>query len=82
MVPLECHSGKWPVQPICGVATREVVRQHLSGTPVPIFIAFVRRMNVEEEALSRARYTDFMKTTIAAAKSAEGSADRVREKRN
>jgi hypothetical protein len=49
---------------------------------VPIFIAFVRRMNVEEEALSRARYTDFMKTTIAAAKSAEGSADRVREKRN
>jgi len=33
---------------------------------VPIFIAFVRRMNVEEEALSRAlgvRYADYMKTT-------------------
>jgi protein-S-isoprenylcysteine O-methyltransferase len=33
---------------------------------VPIFIAFVRRMNVEEEALSRAlgpRYADYMKIT-------------------
>jgi protein-S-isoprenylcysteine O-methyltransferase len=33
---------------------------------VPIFIAFVRRMNVEEEALSRAlgaRYAHYMKTT-------------------
>ncbi|HEY6111590.1 MAG TPA: isoprenylcysteine carboxylmethyltransferase family protein [Chthoniobacterales bacterium] len=33
---------------------------------MPIFIAFVRRMNVEEEALSRAlgpRYADYTKTT-------------------
>ena len=33
---------------------------------VPIFIAFVRRMNVEEEALARAlgqRYADYMKRT-------------------
>jgi len=33
---------------------------------VPIFVAFVRRMNVEEEALSRAlgeRYIDYMKRT-------------------
>lgn len=33
---------------------------------VPIFVVFIRRMNVEEEALSRAlgaRYTDYMKRT-------------------
>jgi protein-S-isoprenylcysteine O-methyltransferase Ste14 len=35
-------------------------------TLVPIFAAFIRRMNVEEEALSRAlgaRYADYMRRT-------------------